>query len=66
MSKQEKGGFRPPPLGKILWRCPECKTFNAAEAVTCKKCNAEKVVDDAIAGATFKPITDEERHLRDQ
>lgn len=64
MSKQEKGGFRPPPLGKILWKC-ECGTFNAADAPTCKKCGAAKVVDDVIAGATFKPIDDSERHLKD-
>lgn len=65
MSKQEKGGFRPPPLGKILWKCGECGTFNAAADETCKKCGAEKVVDGKIAGATYKPIDDSERHLRD-
>lgn len=65
MSKQEKGGFRPPPLGKILWKCAECETFNPAAMETCKKCGAAKVVDEKIAGATFKPITDDERHLRD-
>lgn len=65
MSKQEKGGFRPPPLGKILWKCGECETFNAADAEKCKKCGAAKVVDEKIAGATFKPIDDAERHLRD-
>lgn len=65
MSKQEKGGFRPPPLGKILWKCAECDTFNPAAMETCKKCGAAKVVDEKIAGATFKPITDDERHLRD-
>lgn len=64
MSKQEKGGFRPPPLGKILWKCGECGTFNAAADDVCKKCGAGKVVDDTIAGATYKPITDDERHLR--
>ncbi|MDR0499627.1 MAG: hypothetical protein LBG97_00050 [Coriobacteriales bacterium] len=61
MSKQEKGGFRPPPLGKILWRCGECQTFNAADVETCKKCGAGKVIDEAIAGATYKPITEEEK-----
>lgn len=65
MSKQEKGGFRPPPLGKILWKCVECGTFNAADAQACKKCGAGKVVDEKIAGATFKPIDDSERHLKD-
>lgn len=65
MSKQEKGGFRPPPLSKILWKCGECGTFNAADAEVCKKCGASKVIDETIAGATFKPITDDERHLRD-
>lgn len=64
MSKQEKGGFRPPPLGKILWKCPECETFNAAADEVCKKCGAAKHVDEVIAGATYKPITDDERHLR--
>lgn len=64
MSRQEKGGFRPPPLGKILWKCTECNTFNAADAVNCKKCGAEKVLDEKIVGATYKPITDEERRLR--
>lgn len=66
MARQEKGGFRPPPLGKILWKCPSCNTFNAADAVVCKKCGAEKVVDEAIEGATFKPISDEERLVRDR
>jgi len=66
MSKQEKGGFSPPPLGKILWMCPQCLTFNAADAQTCKKCSAPKMIDDPIADATTKPISDAERHLRDQ
>jgi len=65
MSKQEKGGFRPPPLGKILWKCGSCDTFNAATAEACKSCGAAKVLDEKIAGATYKPITDDERHLRD-
>ena len=65
MARQEKGGFRPPPLGKILWKCPSCNTFNAADVDICKKCGAAKVVDEAIAGATFKPIDDSERHLKD-
>lgn len=65
MARQEKGGFRPPPLGKILWKCPSYNTFNAADADICKKCGAAKVVDEAIAGATFKPIDDSERHLKD-
>jgi uncharacterized membrane protein YvbJ len=63
MAKQEKGGFRPPPLEKILWKCAECGTFNAADADTCKKCGASKVVDDKIAGATFKPIGDDEKKI---
>ncbi|MEG0990646.1 MAG: hypothetical protein RSN88_07275 [Gordonibacter sp.] len=66
MARQEKGGFRPPPLGKILWKCPSCNTFNAADAGTCKKCGAAKVEDAAIAGATFKPIDDSERLNQDQ
>ncbi len=66
MARQEKGGFRPPPLGKILWRCGSCNTFNAADADVCKKCGAAKVVDEAIAGATFKPISDAERLNQDQ
>jgi len=64
MSMQEKGGFRPPPLTNILWRCSECQTFNAADSDTCKKCGAHKVVDETIAGATYKPIDDSERHLK--
>ena len=55
MAKQEKGGFRPPPLVKILWKCGECNTFNAADA---------EVVDESLVGAT-KPIDDSERHLRE-
>ncbi|MDR2492813.1 MAG: hypothetical protein LBD25_05085 [Coriobacteriales bacterium] len=66
MSRQEKGGFRPPPLGKILWRCKKCQTFNAADADVCKKCGADKEIDEKLEGATFKPITDDERHLRDK
>lgn len=66
MARQEKGGFRPPPLGKILWKCPQCNTFNAADATTCKKCGADKVVDEAIEGATFKPIDEKERLNLDQ
>jgi len=64
MSRQEKGGFRPPPLGKILWKCASCNTFNAVNAPTCKSCGAAKVIDEKIAGATYKPIGDDERHLR--
>ena len=64
MAKQEKGGFRPPPLVKILWKCGECTTFNAADAEVCKKCGAPKVVDESLVGAT-KPIDDSERHLRE-
>ena len=41
MARQEKGGFRPPPLGKSLWKCTECGTVNAADATACKKCGAE-------------------------
>jgi hypothetical protein len=63
MSRQEKGGFRPPPLGKILWKCTECNTFNAADVEACKKCGGPKVVDEKIAGATYKPIDDSERHI---
>lgn len=66
MARQEKGGFRPPPLGKILWKCPSCNTFNAADVGVCKKCGADKVVDEAIEGATFKPISDEERLNQDR
>ncbi len=66
MARQEKGGFRPPPLGKILWKCGSCNTFNAADADACKKCGADKVVDETIAGATFKPISAEERLNQDQ
>ena len=63
MSQQMKGGFRPPPIGNILWKCPECDTFNAAEADTCKKCGAAKVITDDIAGATYKPIDESERQV---
>lgn len=68
MARQEKGGFRPPPLGKILWKCTECNTFNAADATVCKKCGAdkEKALDESIENATFKPISDEERLNQDQ
>lgn len=66
MSQQMKGGFRPPPIGNILWRCPECDTFNAADAPTCKKCGADKVITDDIAGATFKPIEESERRNLDR
>lgn len=64
MASNEKGGFRPPPMGNVLWRCPECSTFNAAKAETCKKCGAGKVIDETVAGATFAPIDDSERRLR--
>jgi rubrerythrin len=64
MSKQEKGGFRPPPLGNVLWRCTACGTFNAKDAEACKKCGAPKVIDETIAGATYEPIDDSERHLK--
>ena len=49
---------------KILWTCAECGTFNAADAEVCKKCGAQKVVDEKLVGAT-KPIDDSERHLRE-
>lgn len=64
MASMEKGGFRPPPLGKVLWKCAECGTFNAASAEVCKKCGAAKVIDETIAGATVAPITDSERKLK--
>ena len=64
MASQERGGFRPPPLGKLFWRCPECDTFNKAADETCSKCGAGKVADETIEGAEFKPITDEERKLK--
>ena len=66
MAKQEKGGFRPPPLVKILWKCGECNTFNAADAPVCKKCGAAKVITEDIAGATYKPIDESERRNQDQ
>lgn len=66
MSQQMKGSFRPPPIGNILWKCPECGTFNAAEAPTCKKCGADKVITDDIAGATYKPIDESERRNQDR
>ena len=68
MARQEKGGFRPPPLGKILWKCTECGTFNAADATACKKCGdeKEKVADKSIESATFKPIDDSERLNQDK
>ena len=64
MASMEKGGFRPPPLGNILWRCPSCGAFNAADAETCKKCGGPKEVDETISGATFAPIDDSERKLK--
>lgn len=63
MSKQEKGGWRPPPLGKILWTCPNCGEFNAADKPICGKCGADKVVDEKLAGASDKPIGDDERRV---
>lgn len=64
MASQERGGFRPPPLGKLFWRCPECDNFNKAADPQCAKCGADKVLDDTIAGAEFKPLTTEERKLK--
>ena len=61
-----KGGFRPPPIQNMLWRCPECQTFNAVDAPTCKKCGADKVITDDIAGATYKPIEESERRNQDR
>lgn len=54
------------PIGNILWKCPECNTFNAAEAPTCKKCGAAKVITEDIAGATYKPIEESERRNQDK
>lgn len=64
MASYEKGGFRPPPLGNVLWKCAECNTFNKASAEVCKKCGAPKEVDETISGATFAPIDDTERKLK--
>lgn len=64
MALNEKGGFRPPPLTNLTWRCGECGTFNKAAAPTCSKCGADKVVDETIAGAEFKHLTDDERRVK--
>ncbi|ACL20541.1 hypothetical protein DesLBE_0875 [Desulfitobacterium sp. LBE] len=42
MSRQEKGGFRPPPTEKLIWKCSQCETFNSTKEPACKKCGAEK------------------------
>lgn len=64
MASMEKGGFRPPPLGNVLWKCPNCGSFNAANDDFCKKCNGPKEVDETIAGATFAPLKESERKLK--
>lgn len=42
MSRQEKGGFRPPLISKLVWKCEKCQAFNSTKDTKCKKCNAEK------------------------
>lgn len=63
MASQERGGYRPPPLSKLVWRCPECDTFNKAADPTCSKCGAPKVVDEMVSGANAKPLTHDELKL---
>ena len=51
MARQEKGGFRPPPLGKILWKCTECGHANDVTDAnlrgTCMECG--ELLDDPNA-----------------
>ena len=63
MALNEKGGFRPPPLTNLTWRCT-CGAFNKADAPTCKKCGGDKVVDETIAGAEFAHLTEAERRVK--
>lgn len=42
MSKQEKGGFRPPPISKLAWKCPACGAFVSTKLDQCNKCGADK------------------------
>jgi len=42
MSVNERGGFRPPKLDKLVWQCPECKGFSSTKVDVCKNCGAKK------------------------
>lgn len=56
MATNANGGFRPPAVDNVLWKCTECKTFNKADASVCKKCGTpkEQAADSGISNAVGK------------
>ncbi|WP_147272902.1 zinc finger Ran-binding domain-containing protein [Gordonibacter sp. 28C] len=61
MAHNQRGGFVPPPLGTLLWECPDCNTFNKAASEMCEKCGRPKVISEEIAGATQEILRNEDR-----
>lgn len=53
MAANSSGGFRPPAMDNILWKCAYCGAFNKPKADKCKKCGEDKKVDESGNGTVL-------------
>lgn len=53
MSQNTKGGFRPPPLSKLAWKCTSCNALVSIKLDKCNKCGAEKTAEGMISNGTI-------------